>query len=154
MGCDIHITAERKTNSGYEAITDIEFQVGTAPFDWRAYGMFCFLAGVRNYSDIKPISQPRGIPKDISNDVEEEFNSWSSDAHSGSWLSISELLEFGYDDKMEDLRVMENGNGGCTTNPGSGKITTYKEFLGSAFFKDLSKLEQCGAERIVFWFDN
>lgn len=159
MGCDIHTTAERKTEAGYEPITNIEFTNGSAPFDWRDYGMFGLLAGVRNYSDIKPLSELKGIPKDVSRDVREEYDDWGMDAHSASWLYIDELVEFKYDEQMEDRRItmkMPNGvvSGAETATPGGGELMTYRKFLGEAFFADLSRLEECGADRIVFWFDN
>lgn len=66
MGCDIHVMAERRgSGGGYEPIADNIFSDPfsdrnvSAPFDWRAYGMFAFLAGVRNYSGVDPISSPR-----------------------------------------------------------------------------------------------
>lgn len=63
------------------------------PYMGRNYILFAFLAGVRNYNDINPISEPRGIPKDISSEMEEELESWGPDAHSISWLSLRELLD-------------------------------------------------------------
>jgi hypothetical protein len=33
-------------------------------------------------------------------------------------------------------------------------MTTYRAFLGEAFFADLAELQRIGAERIVFGFDN
>ena len=54
MGCDIHSYAERKTSKGYEIID------GLHPLDWRSYGLFGFLAGVRNYSAVTPIVPRRG----------------------------------------------------------------------------------------------
>jgi hypothetical protein len=154
MGCDIHITPERKTENGYEPVTGVAFAEGSAPFDWRSYGMFGFLAGVRNYSAAPSISQPRGLPDDVSLDVADYYDGWAMDAHSASWLSVAELAAFDYDKQMEDRRVTINNNGGCTAEPGGGKKMTFREFLGPQFFEDLSKLQECGADRIVFWFDN
>ncbi len=149
MGCDIHGYAEKKNSEGkWEVIQSI------APFDRRSYGTFGFLADVRNYSDVTPISEPRGFPEDASNEVSEEYNSWYGAAHTPSWLTISELTAFDYDMLCEDRRVTRNGNGGSTCEPGEGVVQTYREFLGKWFFKDLEELQKCGAERIVFWFDN
>lgn len=148
MGCDIHAYAERKTNRGWEPVGDL------SPFDWRSYGLFGFLAGVRNYSAIPPIAEKRGFPDDAGNEVREEYKSWECDAHSASWLSMTELEAFDYDAPMEDRRVMRDGNGGCTCEPGEGEKTTFRAFLGPAFFEELEKLKAAGADRIVFWFDN
>jgi hypothetical protein len=71
---------------------------------------------------------------------------------------VSELVDFNYDAPMEDRRVTRqtgpnSWNGGCTCEPGEGEQTTFREFLGKAFFEDLEKLKASGAERVVFWFD-
>jgi hypothetical protein len=155
MGCDIHILAERKSDAGYEAVTDIQFSEGTtAPFDWRSYGMYGFLAGVRNYSAVPPIAERRGLPSDASADVREGYEGWGSDAHSVSWLSVEELAAFDYAKPMEDRRVTIDNDGGRTAPPGGGSMTTYHDFLGDQFFDDLKKLQEAGVDRVVFWFDN
>ena len=159
MGCDIHIWAERKTTNGYVAVTDVKFTEGASPFDWRSYRMFGFLAGVSNYSDVPPISEPRGLPDDISAQVFAEFEIWELDAHTPSWLTVEELAAFDYDQPIEDRRVTVQvapnaWDGGRTAEPGGGEMTTWRAFLGKAFMNDLEKLKSCGATRIVFWFDN
>lgn len=155
MGCDIHSYAERKAGDKYEFIADQKFADGySTPFDWRAYGMFAFLAGVRNYSDLTPIAEQRGWPADASAAAQEDFETWGPDAHSPSWLSVEELAAFDYEQPMEDRRVMRGGNGGCTAKAGGGQMTTFREFLGEQFFEDLAKLKDAGADRVVFFFDN
>ena len=150
MGCDIHTIAQRRSADGkWENIEDLN------PFDWQSYGMFGFLAGVRNYSALRPISEPRGLPDDF---VDLDGGPFVGD-HSFSWLSVEELTAFDYDAEMEDRRtrvqVAPNfWNGGATAEPGSGEMTTYREFLGEEFFRDLAALKAGGAERIVFGFDS
>lgn len=154
MGCDIHSHAERKNASGaWEKIDGLE------PFDWRAYGMFRFLAGVRNYSNVPQIAERRGFPEDASKAVAANYESWGDDARSASWLTAEELLAFNYDAPCEDRRVTRqlgpnHWSGGCTCAPGEGQQTTFREFLGEGFFEELRKLQEAGAERVVFWFDN
>src|SRR5262245_56875858 len=148
MGCDIHTRAERRVNDKWEIIS------GFHPFDWRSYGMYAFLADVRNYSAVPPIVAPRGIPDDEPLDPEDD--PWLGE-HSFSWLSLEELEAFNYDAVMEDRRVTRQvgpnaWDGGCTAEPGEGKQTTFREFLGESFFSDLKKLRELGAERIVFGF--
>jgi len=136
MGCDIHCYPERLGEAdGWEPV------LGLDPFEDRNYSRFAFLAGVRNYSSARPISVPRGIPANISPEVKRIFLQWGDDAHSASWLLLSELLEFDYGQTFEDLRD-------------GGQKKTYREFLGCGFFQDLETLRLRGAERIVFWFDN
>jgi len=144
MGCDIHCYAERRGEAdGWEPV------LGPEPFDDRCYAWFAFLAGVRNYSAIKPISMPRGLPDSVSLEVKREFLRWGDDAHSASWLSLSELLEFDYGQTVEDRRDC-----GSTLPAGQGRKQTYREFLGIRFFQELEALRLRGVQRIVFWFDN
>jgi hypothetical protein len=152
MGCDIHCYAEKRTKDGWEMIS------GPCPFDWRNYGMYGFLADVRNYSAVPPIAEQRGFPDDASEEVKAHKEDWGCDAHSSSWLTVNELLTFNYDAPMEDRRVTRQvgpnaWDGGCTCERGEGQQTTFREFLGKTFFEDLEKLKASGAERIVFWFD-
>jgi hypothetical protein len=152
MGCDIHSYTEKKTEQGYES-------VDFAPFDWRSYGMYAFLAGVRNYSGITPIAEPRDLPDDVSSAVKQHAEDWNGDGHTHSWLSVKELTEFDYDQMMEDRRVTKQISANCwsgaqTCEAGEGTTQTYREFLGNGYFNDLEKLKILGADRIVFWFDN
>ena len=152
MGCDIHTYAERKVGDAYELISDL------TPFDWRSYGMYGFLADVRNSSDVAPISQPRGLPNDVSAGTAEAYGD-GVDWHTASWLSVAELADFNYDQPMEDRRVTiqlasNMWSGAGTAAPGGGEMTTYREFLGDAYFVDLDKLILAGINRVVFWFDN
>lgn len=152
MGCDIHSYAEKRVNGEWE-------QVGIAPFDWRNYGMYGFLAGVRNYSGVPPIAPLRGLPDDASAAVKEESETWDGDGHSHSWLAVAELLAFNYDAPVEDRRVtrkvgVNSWSGGMTCNPGEGEATTFRAFLGDEFFADLERLKEANAERVIFWFDN
>ncbi|WP_153041721.1 MULTISPECIES: hypothetical protein [unclassified Pseudovibrio] len=147
MGIDIISWAERKTSSGYEPIDGDELFEDHAPFGWKSYRIFSFLAGVPNYSEIKPISEPRGLPDDVSNEIRENYNEWLPDGREPSWISIRELNEFEYDQQIEDRRDGRN-----TVPIGHGLLTTYRKYLDPAFFPELRILNECNADRIVFWF--
>src|SRR6184192_3698982 len=130
MGCDIHSFAEHKVDGKWIQATDFvklgEFDrsyykkdYGSSPFDWRCYGIFAFLAGVRNYSHCECItSEPRGLPIDsellnapldkpesftyggYSNGIattKGETITCDIDYHSHSHIYLNELLEFDYD---------------------------------------------------------
>lgn len=145
MGMDIYIVSQKKTENGWQ---NVEF----LPFDWRSYGMFGFLADVQNFSAVPPISPARGLPDDF------EDSETFVGLHGFSWLSISELQSFNYDVGFEDRRTMVETspgrwNGAHQAKPGGGKKTTVREFLGTAFFKDLALAQAQGIDRIVFGFD-
>ena len=155
MGCDIHVFAERKIGSEYEPV-----QIDLSQLEHRSYGKFGFLTGtVRNYSAVPPISLPRGLPADVSSVIRSEYERWGLDSHTPSWLSVQELLAFDYDAPMEDRRVTvqiapQHFDGGGTCQIGMGQKTTYREFLGAYFFRELQELKDAGVDRIVFWFDS
>ena len=116
--------------------------------------MYGFLANVRNYSAVPFLSEPRGLCEDISKELLEHAT--DADGWGFSWLLLSELLDFDYDQEFEDRRVTIKGDGGCTAEPGGGRMTTYREFLTKAFFEDLEAMAWLGAPhnvRVVFWFN-
>lgn len=167
MGCDIHSFAERKVNNKWEkvgehfSLGDWEKQYykkekGENPFYWRSYSMFAFLAGVRNYDHSEPISETKGLPDDISDEVRDEYGDcWGY--HSSSHLSLKELLDFDYDKVFWNRRIYKNNNGASIAEEGEGTNVTYRENLGGFFFTHLKELQELGEPdnvRIVFWFDN
>lgn len=112
MGCDIHnhieylktINGENKwicgdyfmVNPYYEeGIDDGEKPLELVGFcNNRNYGLFSILAGVRNYSDNKPIAEPKGLPEDLSKEVKEDIEYWGTDGHSHSYFTLKELLDY------------------------------------------------------------
>jgi hypothetical protein len=143
MGCDIHTFVERRFEGEWRSLRS-KFTQGNSPFDWRSYGIYGFLADVRNYSKIPPIAELRGLPDDVSESTAEEYDGWTQmGCHPASWLSLAELLAADYDQEFFDDRRQET--------------TTIKEFLGPSFFHDLDVLKTLGPPedvRVVFWFDN
>lgn len=153
MGCDIHAFAERRNEAGAWILVTVDV------FEFRNYGIFAFLAGVRNYSEIKPIAPPRGFPTTAAPEIAEDYKSWDIDAHTPSWLTISELLNFDYSALMEDRRYAKqigpnSWDGAATCAPGEGMAQSWRQFLGDNFIEEIQNLAKWGAERIVFWFDN
>jgi len=144
MGCDIHCHIE-------VMIAD-EWVYYSPGHMSRDYDVFAKMADVRNYSGgIVPISQPKGIPEDVT------YMAWlhsehdGPDGHSHSWLSSSELAElFNFMDDLgytlwrdtypfTEFHVWLFGN----------HIGYYIENRGSEDYPDF--LEDI---RLVFWFDN
>lgn len=168
MGCDIHTVAQKRDPSGKWICVSGEFGGGPDPFDWRSYGMYGWLADVRNYSEVTPISQPRDLPEDHGLEgwdggywpaADREYGERFLGDHSRSWLSVEELLAVDYEQTVEDRRVARQisaniWSGAETAEPGGGKNTTLREFLGDSYFRDLAELQRIGAERILFGFDS
>ena len=163
MGCDIHSRVQVRKDGIWETVEDELFPMRfewaghthtKEPFEWRSYGMFGFLADVRNYSHVPPISQPRGLPVGLNTDSDDyEFGD-----HSFSWLGLEELLTFNYDAVFEDRRCMRDGNGAADSGVGNGVQTTFRKFLGPDFFRDIEIMRGLANDpadiRIVFGFDN
>lgn len=110
----------------------------------RNYQLFAILANVRNNFNIIPIDYPRGLPKDISNVVFEEYKSYGISTHSASYFTLRELLEFDWDGNYykEDEQVL-----------------SYRDIAGEflenieKYIKD-SNITDLDSVRIVFWFDS
>jgi hypothetical protein len=163
MGTDIYSYVETQDDDGrWHQVTDLfpldeigravhKKGLGDSPFDWRSYGMYAFLAGVRNYSAIQPISDPRGLPTDLSPELAKETDDDDS-LLAASWLTVEELLVHDYDQVINDRRL----DGGRTGGPGEGTLMPLREFLGESFFRDLDILKGIGdpaRTRVTFWFD-
>ena len=149
MVTDIFSRAERKVDDEWAPIA------GVHPFfGWSSYRLFGFLADVRNYSAVEPISQPRGLPLGIelpSADFDGPDEEWLGE-HDHSWLLLSELQAIDFDRIVEDRRMNGLRHGNLTAPVGEGVKMTLREFLGVDFFDELDRLEKAGTERIVFGF--
>ena len=113
MGCDIHLYVEvrgpDKVWGSYEEWVD---KYGEGRFDvpyekqvytGRSYDLFSILANVRNGygfggvdtgEGFVPISEPRGLPDDVSFEVQRCADDWEADGHSHSYLTVQELMEY------------------------------------------------------------
>lgn len=117
MGCDIHIYAETKKREYWhytgdfwenpyfkedQLPTDYNRRYQAEPYCGRNYNLFALLADVRNGygfagcdtgDAIIPISKPKGLPEDISDEIKAKSDYWDSDGHSHSWLTLKELVD-------------------------------------------------------------
>lgn len=164
MGCDIHSFVEIRKGDKWECLKEAVFKLDeydrkntgathtSTPFKCSNYGLFGFLANVRNYSSVPPLVSRRGLPESPSDDVLCEAE---RDRHSFTWVTANELLSFDYDSAFEDRR---DHTGNSDTLPkGEGKILTYREFLPERFFEDLEAIRMLGeplSVRLVFCFDS
>jgi len=167
MGCDIHAMIERKSeyswwiNSGDPGLS-------------RDYELFAVLAGVRNDNDIKPISEPRGLPERVTDVFESWSSKWDSDGHSHSYVTLEELKAFDPNQEIDDKDLVlsrdEQGNitGTCgwANHPTLGPVGKRKVFgvWGDGHFSGLiAEMESVKSRykiasdehvRLVFFFDN
>lgn len=163
MGCDIHTFVEVRAYGKWVPIV-----MNPPLWDWRSYGLFGFLADVRNYSKVPPQFANRGWPKDHAEWVSDYGFDESEDDyyHSRSWCSLEELLNFNYDATFEDRRCSETAHfpgggsytdGAALASPGKGQVVTFREFLLSLYFSEIERLKALGKPqdvRVLFAFDN
>ncbi len=154
MSCDITTFAEvriKKTlqwEKAKKVFSYYDNRKTEHPFSWQDYGLFGFLADVRNYSYCEPIKIPMGLPMQLSQQVQSEWESEKWSSHSASYLKLSDLLAFDYDKTFINQRFGDEDY---------LKTMTYREFLGDLFFTNLKELQQLGEPndvRVIFWFDN
>lgn len=103
MGCDIHIYAERRVGNKWH---NCDYYVPSLNERWRDnfervetcgnrnYALFATLANVRNYGNTDYICEPKGLPKDVSDFVLDEYEDEYGDLHSCSYLTLQELIDF------------------------------------------------------------
>jgi hypothetical protein len=105
MGCDIHIFAEVKIEGKWEVVKEKVFkgyqdEPTSEPFGFRSYDTFAILANVRNgrgFAGVKtgegfiPISEPKGLPDDVSEKVKGSAEHWDLDGHSHSYHTLKDL---------------------------------------------------------------
>lgn len=141
MGTDIYTWAVNKegkilNDTGVWVEKDDFFK--GKPFGCRNYGLYGWLADVRNYSELTPIAADRGwlnVPEDVLKNQDEDSG------HSHSWVSIDELSAVDYDTEIIDKRHKD-------------KRMSLREFLGKGFFMDLSELNRIGASCVWFCFSS
>lgn len=91
------VSVDKWTNEdGYIGVPyDDRFYTG------RNYNLFSALCGVRSdhfYNSPRCISEPKGLPVDCSNEVNQVSEEWGSDGHSHNYNTLRELLEFDWSD--------------------------------------------------------
>lgn len=117
MGCDIHCYAERYEGGRWvpaQALVKNKYYNAAFPDDgdeWeipqfyhdRNYDLFGILANVRNgrgFAGIKtgegfaPMADPRGLPEDVSLEIQAISDKWDSDGHSHSYFTVAELIAY------------------------------------------------------------
>lgn len=145
MGCDIHLHTEVKIDGiwhTYGTHTAHLMSVETTMYlpKWLMY--------VTPYGEIKPISEPRGMPDDCSVVTRVKAKYWEADAHSHSWLGAEEIreLEEWYEETFKHLKIPYSWAShmfGYSFGDSWGSFTKYPE----------DNPEGIEDIRFVFWFD-
>ncbi len=90
---------------GDDPRVDWEYYLDRALSD-RNYCFFAILADVRNgrgFAGIStgdgfnPISEPRGLPENVSMRIKQKSDHWGIDGHSHSYFTLKELLEYDWE---------------------------------------------------------
>lgn len=127
MGCDIHSRIEIKKNGKWEQNQEPLFK-NPYNFDkdpakemipsWgdsRQYDWFSVLADVRNGSGFAgcktgegfvPIAEPRGIPKDATEEWKNYCKDWGGDLHSKGYLTISDFENYDWNRSTKKYGVI------------------------------------------------
>lgn len=149
------------TESKYVAFEQVGSFDSVSPFKWRNYCMFGFLSDYCNYHDIPALTSLRGLPTDIDPLILLMFD-LNHDEREASWVLLSELLNFDYDQTFEDRREITGRDefsiiyGEKKVPTGQGVKKTVREALGQRFFNNLEQLKKLGDPdkvRIIIWFD-
>ncbi|RAQ97019.1 hypothetical protein [Thermogemmatispora tikiterensis] len=76
-------------------------------FHDRNYDAFGCLFGVKNYANFRPVAQGRGLPGDVSPEVQAEYERWSDEAFGTSWISWAEIKAIDWEEPAElpDARI-------------------------------------------------
>lgn len=76
-------------------------------FNDRNYALFGILAGVRNSDEASSISNPRGLPLDVSIEVKNDSDNYGIDGHSHSWVTLQELIDFQWNEPLIESGLVE-----------------------------------------------
>lgn len=195
MGCDIYLYTESFRNNRWEPNEDIrkdpynegENYIGLTYdesfYKGRNYILFDTLAGVRGGGFYQKFETKHKLPDDVSPQVKEYFEYWKRDAHTPSYITLSELEDYLETDFRLDIdnlkaninewieRLMD-----VTKNPYDEQVSTdiyevvdkMQGYLDGPGLDEeevwvyneiedwVSRLKQFEGDdhRLVFWFDN
>ena len=162
MGCDIHCYAERKNKDGkWEIVGNVKkeedgwISIDYEPYHDRNYNLFDILANVSNETEFagyetgegfNPISNPKGVPSDASEEYASLYEQWDSDGHSHSYLTLRELLDYDWTQTTQIQGLVDIKYSQCVDSFLSDTIFELLKLAGGT--KGIDNI------RIVFFFDN
>lgn len=166
MGCDIHTRVEYLDRNGKWLSGDL-FRINPYydprdpysydPYevvevcDTRNYFLFATLADVRNYHHIPYIDEPRGLPKDACIRTWMAFERWGEDAHSESYFTLKELIDWN-----KEASPLKDTYGEEEYKPLDHLIDELIKRGKDLYlwFTDDQAYERADKLRFIFWFDN
>ena len=166
MGCDIHVYLEYKNRDQSGWNKDWNTLAFDGLFIQRDYTLFALMANVRNYDNITPVSEQKGIPSDINWATKNRYYLHIDSKHldlAKKWVNSgqSTILD------AEGGREVREGDFISSPDWHNASYMDIKEVRavnkrlphGNASFKAvigaMGALERAGYEsRIVFFFDN
>lgn len=184
MGCDIHMFAEvrNKETKKWEFTGPIfkhrNYQgvetISREPYSGRNYSLFAVLANVRNDDGIIPISDPKGLPDQMSDFVRYKAQLWEADGHSHSFFLLKELIDFSWNQEFNESGMVSQKQKEAYEKDGKRpeswcKWTNQKDYVQMSWPSNIKfycedfventipQLQALGDPedvRIIFWFDN
>ena len=171
MGADIHMYVEKRMPSGNWAFVrnlnesihseglhlmyqDRSTSDGKFIAYWelrnRNYELFSALANVRGDGDGP---DPKGLPQDVSEYVDVEFQGWGMDAHSASWCLADEFVQI-HDRIGVEVDEETPLSTYAKIRIADGAEAATAQFLQDAVSVHVPEEESVDLYRFVFWFDN
>ena len=168
MGCDIHMHVEYKLTNRGDSVWRcgdyfrLDNPLAEEPeikcielYSSRNYDLFAVLADVRNYDGMECIAYPKGLPWDVTEYVKHEYQAWEDDAHSCSYFTLRELID--YHNEHEPLDAFDKD----ILKPLIDRLKQRADDLdviwdfewNNSLTKDVA-YKKSDNIRIVFWFDN
>lgn len=127
----------------------VQTRFKTRFFDFHGYSVYGWLADVRNYSGVPPLKPERITVKGMHPYDDGFYSNHDEPAtHEIDSLPAKQLIEFDYNQLVEDRRYNTR-----TLEPGKGKTSTYRTFLGTEWMLNVKFLKNHPNCRLVFWFD-
>ena len=157
MGADIHSLVEIRKDGKWEPVNEAIWPpdedeldlYGNKPYSEplrvRRYGLFGWLANVRNYSCVEPLAPPRGLPRDCADTTAKRFD---RSYYYHSWFTLAELLAVDYSREILDWREARSKSDATSR--------VLRDLLGDEYMQMLDVMKTLGAPddvRIIFAFD-
>jgi len=179
MGCDIHFyveawddNAKRWVSQDTVSKAEGEFQLyeqfgdycfrgrGDIPTHWymqRNYLLFSVLANVRNDegNPIPFITDQRGMPDDLSPEMQELYDPDCTDLHSHTWMTLKEVLDWPHWNKPLGQKIAKYEGGKIVDEKQRKTIREWCSSFWDVSIRKMKKLRKDPADvRLLMWFDN